>query len=168
MASGANTPVRAPQHRHQRARRAALRQKSGDAEQHRPSGGDDKVRAVVEALGLRYCRRRRSGRREQRVDIHLHRPVGHHRHGKESGDRYGRRRRLGAPRNGDRSDGEDDEGGERDRIVPARQHQERRGQQIDRKRKRRERIDLARSRPGDHRENHRPGTRRRARSLRAR
>ena len=72
--------------------------------------------------------------------------MGHHRHGEDGRDRHGAGRRFGAPRNGDRRDGENHEGGERDRIVLARQGQKRRGQKIDTERKCREAIDFARRR----------------------
>ena len=58
----------APQHRHERARRAALRQKSGDAEQRRPGGGKQKVRAIIVALRFGDGGRGRAGRRDQNVE----------------------------------------------------------------------------------------------------
>ncbi len=104
-----------PQHRHQSARRAALRQKSGAAEQRRPKRGQREMRAVVEASGLGDRRRRRAGRREQCVEIHVHRPMRHDRDGEECGHRHGGGRGLGAPGDADSRDGENDEGRERDR-----------------------------------------------------
>jgi hypothetical protein len=119
-----------------------LRQESCDAEQQGPYGSNSKVRAICEPLGLRYCRCGWTGRCEERVDVHVHSPVCHYCHRQDSSYRYGGCSRRGAPRDGDGSDSKDDEKEECDGIVPARQYQERRGEQIDRKRKRRKRIDL--------------------------
>ena len=101
------------------------------------------MRAVIVALRLRDRRRRRAGRRQQSLHIHVHRPVRHHQSGQDRGHRHGAGCRLGAPGDGDGRDGQDDKGGERGRIVPARQHQERGGQQIDHERQGREAVDRA-------------------------
>ena len=101
------------------------------------------MRAVVETSGFGDRRRRRAGRCEQRVEFKVHRPMRHHRHGEDRGYRYGGGRRLRAPSDADGRGAENDESRERERIVPARQHQNHGDQEIDRQRDAGDMVDLA-------------------------
>ena len=100
--------------------------------------------AVLVAHGLGRRGRHQSCRRDQRVDSHVHRPVGHDRRGENGGHGNSAARGFRPPGNGNRRNGEDDEGGQRDGIMPAREDKKRGDQEVDREREAREAVDFAR------------------------
>ena len=120
-----------------------MRRESGDAEERAPCRRESKVPAVFVAHGLGRRGRHQSGRRDQRVDGHVHRPVGHYRRGENGGHGNSAGRGFRPPGNGNRRNGKDDEGRQRDWIMPAREDKKRGDQEVDREREAREAVDFA-------------------------
>ena len=91
---------------------------------------------------LGHGTRDRTRRRDQVFEVEVDRPAHDHEHGEDRRGRHRSRRRLRAP--GDRNARGDERGerGERERIVPARQHQQPRRDQIGGERGRRHAVDL--------------------------
>ena len=109
-------------------------------------------RSRCRARDASRCRQRSgSGARRRRgpdgaircCDLRRQRPAQHHERGQHRRDRHGAGSRVGAPGDRDGRDRQHGEDGERGRIVPARQHQQQRGEQIGRQRDATRPVDLA-------------------------
>ena len=127
-------------------RGAPLRQKSGAREQERKADAEHQMPAELRPFRLRHDAGRRSARCDEMDDIGVDRPVREHDGDQHGRGRHRRGRRLRTPGDGAGGDDQRHQRGERQRIVPARQHQDRGGGQERGERARRYRIDPRRLR----------------------